>query len=92
MKKSEILFLYETSYNIPNGDPFTGEQRYDDSIVIDKGTARQPRVKDFARTLPERFEFDSFGTDSKGRKKAAQYAKEVRDHKAAHASKHNSSK
>ena len=30
MKKSEILFLYETSYNIPNGDPFTGEQRYDD--------------------------------------------------------------
>lgn len=29
MKKSEILFLYETSYNIPNGDPFTGEQRYD---------------------------------------------------------------
>ena len=30
MKKSEILFLYEKSYNIPNGDPFTGEQRYDD--------------------------------------------------------------
>lgn len=30
MKKSEILFLYETSYNIPNGDPFTGEQRYDE--------------------------------------------------------------
>jgi CRISPR-associated protein Csh2 len=29
-KKSEILFLYETSYNIPNGDPFTGEQRYDE--------------------------------------------------------------
>ena len=30
MKKSDILFLYETSYNIPNGDPFTGEQRYDE--------------------------------------------------------------
>jgi CRISPR-associated protein Csh2 len=30
IKKSEILFLYETSYNIPNGDPFTGEQRYDE--------------------------------------------------------------
>jgi len=28
--KSEILFLYETTYNIPNGDPFTGEQRYDE--------------------------------------------------------------
>jgi len=30
LKKSEILFLYETMYNIPNGDPFTGEQRYDE--------------------------------------------------------------
>jgi len=30
IKKSEILFLYESSYNIPNGDPFTGEQRYDE--------------------------------------------------------------
>lgn len=28
--KSEILFLYESKYNTPNGDPFTGEQRYDD--------------------------------------------------------------
>jgi CRISPR-associated protein Csh2 len=32
LKKSEILFLYETSYNIPNGDPFTGEQRYNEKI------------------------------------------------------------
>ena len=30
LKKSEILFLYESSYNIPNGDPFTGEQRFDE--------------------------------------------------------------
>lgn len=30
LKKSEILYLYDTSYNIPNGDPFTGEQRYDE--------------------------------------------------------------
>lgn len=29
-EKSEILFLYETKYNIPNGDPFTGEPRYDE--------------------------------------------------------------
>ncbi len=28
--KSEILFLYESIFNIPNGDPFTGEQRYDE--------------------------------------------------------------
>lgn len=29
-EKSEILFLYEGIYNEPNGDPFTGEQRYDE--------------------------------------------------------------
>lgn len=29
-EKSEILFLYESKYSMPNGDPFTGEQRYDD--------------------------------------------------------------
>ena len=28
--KSEILFLFEAKYNVPNGDPFTGEQRYDE--------------------------------------------------------------
>lgn len=28
--KSEILFLYESSYSVPNGDPFTSEQRYDE--------------------------------------------------------------
>lgn len=30
LQKSELLYLYEASYNIPNGDPFTGEQRYDE--------------------------------------------------------------
>src|SRR3990172_6001967 len=30
LAKSEILFLYESTYSIPNGDPFTGEQRYDE--------------------------------------------------------------
>ena len=30
MEKSEVLYLYESKYSIPNGDPFTGEQRYDD--------------------------------------------------------------
>ena len=28
--KSEILFLYESIFSMPNGDPFTGEQRYDE--------------------------------------------------------------
>lgn len=29
-EKSEILFVYDSIYSIPNGDPFTGEQRYDE--------------------------------------------------------------
>lgn len=30
VEKSEILFLYESGYSVPNGDPFTSEQRYDE--------------------------------------------------------------
>ena len=30
LPKSEILFLYESKYSLPNGDPFTNEQRYDE--------------------------------------------------------------
>ena len=51
VKKSEILFLYETSYNIPNGDPFTGEQRYDEetkSILVS-----DVRMKRYVRTYFE---------------------------------------
>lgn len=51
LKKSEILFLYETSYNIPNGDPFTGEQRYDDETK--KILVSDVRIKRFVRTYLE---------------------------------------
>ena len=50
------------SYRFPepvkgHPDSITPEtKRLYDSIVIDKGAAGQPRVRDFARTLPERFE------------------------------------
>lgn len=47
IKKSEILFLYETSYNIPNGDPFTGEQRYDEETK--KILVSDVRIKRFIR-------------------------------------------
>lgn len=49
--KSEILFLYETSYNIPNGDPFTGEQRYDEETK--KILVSDVRIKRFIRTFLE---------------------------------------
>jgi CRISPR-associated protein Csh2 len=45
--KSEILFLYESTYSIPNGDPFTGEQRYDEetkSVLVS-----DVRIKRFIR-------------------------------------------
>lgn len=51
VKKLEILFLYETSYNIPNGDPFTGEQRYDEETK--KILVSDVRIKRFIRTYLE---------------------------------------
>jgi len=51
LKKSEILFLYETSYNIPNGDPFTGEQRYDEETK--KILVSDVRMKRYIRTFFE---------------------------------------
>lgn len=73
MKKSEILFLYETSYNIPNGDPFTGEQRYDEEMK--KILVSDVRIKRFIRTYLEDIEGEHIyvsektgagKTDSKG--------------------------
>ena len=73
MKKSEILFLYETSYNIPNGDPFTGEQRYDEETK--KLLVSDVRIKRFIRTYLEDIEGEHIyvsektgagKTDSKG--------------------------
>jgi CRISPR-associated protein Cas7/Csh2, subtype I-B/HMARI len=45
--KSEILFLYDTAYNIPNGDPFTGEQRYDEETK--KILVSDVRIKRYVR-------------------------------------------
>lgn len=51
LKKSEILFLYETSYNIPNGDPFTGEQRYDEETK--RILVSDVRIKRYVRSYFE---------------------------------------
>jgi len=47
LPKSEILFLYDSAYSIPNGDPFTGEQRYDDETK--KVLVSDVRIKRFIR-------------------------------------------
>ncbi|MBA2620666.1 MAG: type I-B CRISPR-associated protein Cas7/Csh2 [Acidobacteria bacterium] len=47
INKSEILFLYESTYSMPNGDPFTGEQRYDDETK--RVLVSDVRIKRFIR-------------------------------------------
>lgn len=47
LDKSEILFLYESSYSVPNGDPFTSEQRYDEETK--KILVSDVRIKRFIR-------------------------------------------
>ncbi len=47
VEKSEILFLYESSYSVPNGDPFTSEQRYDEETK--KILVSDVRIKRFIR-------------------------------------------
>lgn len=49
--KSELLFLYENSYSMPNGDPFTGEQRYDEETK--KILVSDVRIKRFIRDFLE---------------------------------------
>lgn len=77
MKKSEILFLYETSYNIPNVDPFTGEQRYDEETK--KILVSDVRIKRFIRTYLEDIEgehiyvSDKTGADKKDSKSVLTY-------------------
>jgi len=46
-EKSEILFLYESTFSIPNGDPFTSEQRYDDETK--RILVSDVRIKRFIR-------------------------------------------
>jgi len=56
--KSEILFLYDTTYNIPNGDPFTGEQRYDEETK--KILISDVRIKRYVRDFLDDKEEDIY--------------------------------
>ena len=47
LPKSELLFLYESTYSIPNGDPFTGEQRFDEETK--RVLVSDVRIKRFIR-------------------------------------------
>lgn len=60
--KSEIIFLYESKYSIPNGDPFTGEQRYDEETK--KVLVSDVRIKRNIRNYLEKQGLQIFVTDN----------------------------
>ncbi len=62
--KSEILFLYESVYSVPNGDPFTGEQRYDEETK--KILVSDVRIKRFIRDYLEENGEDIYVSDKTG--------------------------
>lgn len=47
VEKSELLFLYESTFSMPNGDPFTGEQRLDEETK--RILVSDVRIKRFVR-------------------------------------------
>ena len=47
MNKKEFIFLYDAKNTIPNGDPFTGEQRYDEESK--KALVSDVRIKRYIR-------------------------------------------
>lgn len=48
-----------------------------DEVVLHQRKGERPSVEDRARYLPELFEFNAFGNDAKGKKKAETYKREV---------------
>ncbi|MEZ4963010.1 MAG: type I-B CRISPR-associated protein Cas7/Csh2 [Saprospiraceae bacterium] len=62
-EKSEILFLYESKYSMPNGDPFTGEQRYDEESK--RILVSDVRIKRFIRDYLLELEYEIFVVNDK---------------------------
>jgi CRISPR-associated protein Csh2 len=64
IEKSEILFLFESKFTVPNGDPFTGEQRYDDEtkhiLVSDVRIKRYVRDYFIEQNQLEKDKFEIF--------------------------------
>jgi CRISPR-associated protein Csh2 len=76
MNKREFLFLYDAKDCIPNGDPFTGEQRYDEdtqtALVSDVRLKRY--IRDF---IDDSYEDETiFYSDKNGKKTTGMRAAE----------------
>lgn len=81
MNKREFLFLYDAKDCIPNGDPFTGEQRYDEdtqtALVSDVRLKRY--IRDF---IDDSYEDETiFYSDKNGKKTTGSRALELSSEK-----------
>ncbi|WP_286682990.1 type I-B CRISPR-associated protein Cas7/Csh2 [Sulfurospirillum sp. MES] len=85
MNKREFLFLYDAKDCIPNGDPFTGEQRYDEDTQ--QALVSDVRLKRYIRDFIDDNENDEvwltktsdkvFYSDKTGKKTTGMRASEV---------------
>ncbi|NCD11427.1 MAG: type I-B CRISPR-associated protein Cas7/Csh2 [Epsilonproteobacteria bacterium] len=77
MNKREFLFLYDAKDCIPNGDPFTGEQRYDEDTQ--QALVSDVRLKRYIRDFIDDSYDDEeiFYSDKVGKKTTGTRASEV---------------
>jgi CRISPR-associated protein Csh2 len=77
MNKREFLFLYDAKDCIPNGDPFTGEQRYDEDTQT--ALVSDVRLKRYIRDFIDKNFADEtiFYSDKDGKKTTGSRAMEL---------------
>lgn len=91
-EKSEILFLYESTYSIPNGDPFTGEQRYDDETknILVSDVRIKRFIRDYldingneiyVKAKEKSFQYNASDSEEKNSKEGDKSAKEDKSDK-----------
>lgn len=71
-KRKEILFLYDAKDCDPNGDPFTGEPRYDEASQ--KVMVSDVRLKRYIRDYIDEFESDENDDDVQDKSKIVFYS------------------
>ena len=77
MNKREFLFLYDAKDCVPNGDPFTGEQRFDEEAQV--ALVSDVRLKRYIRDfIDEKYDDEIiFYSDKSGKKTTGTRAVEI---------------
>jgi len=77
MNKREFIFLYDAKDCIPNGDPFTGEQRYDEDTQ--QALVSDVRLKRYIRDFIDDSYTDEtiFYSDKRGKKTTGMRASQI---------------